>query len=228
MAGFKLKVKTDKEVRNLLKKASKDGLIPKIRKEFSKLGPKNFRVAIQKDILRGVSPVRGKRFAKYSDSYKEQIRGKAGYFTKNGKVIRISSDGGISNKDFTNIAGRNNKGAKKQLNKNRKANKALIAKLNAHITKYGKRVSPRNMKLSGDMLKKLKVFTSGQVFGRYRLVVFWKHKLADIHNRKGAGRSKVIRRLLPTKSNEKFNTRLTNKLLSELKKATNKIVKSFN
>lgn len=80
---FKIKFK---DVEKTLRKK----LIPGVRKEYAKTARRPLVSAIRKDILRGVSPVRGERFPKYSKSYKEQIRGKAYYFTnKNGKVVRV-------------------------------------------------------------------------------------------------------------------------------------------
>ena len=129
MANFKFKITKSKEVAKLLNKAEKDNLISKVKREFAKRAPKRIKVAIQKDILRGVSPVAGKgKLPKYSKSYKEVIRGKAAYRTINGKVVRIT-------------------------------NKDAVTKLNSKFRAHGKRISPVNMKLSGKMLKKLDVFT---------------------------------------------------------------------
>jgi ribosomal protein L34E len=212
VAGVSFKVIKGKEVEKLLNTKAKEGLIPKVRKEFSKRSPKVMRTAIQKDILRGVSPVRGKRFPKYSKSYKEVIRGDSAYRTINGRVVKISTKG---------IKG---KGAVKK----RASAREFINTLNAEFRRYGKRISPINMKLSGDMLRKLEVFTRGQFTQNFRLVIRWKHFLADIHNRQGAGKSKVIRRLLPTNNKEKFNRTLSTKLLSELKRAVDIVAKKFS
>ena len=45
--------------------------LPQIKEQFKKDLPKPLASAIRKDILRGISPVKGKRFARYSRSYSE-------------------------------------------------------------------------------------------------------------------------------------------------------------
>ena len=45
--------------------------LPQIKEQFKKDLPRPLASAIRKDILRGISPVKGKRFARYSRSYSE-------------------------------------------------------------------------------------------------------------------------------------------------------------
>ena len=90
-----------------------------------------------------------------------------------------------------------------------------------------KRISPVNLRLSGDLTRSLKAYAAG-VGRNFRLVLSWEHFLAVIHNTRGAGKSKVIRRMLPTQKGEKFNRRITQVILSELKKATLKVVKRIS
>jgi hypothetical protein len=85
-----------------------------------------------------------------------------------------------------------------------------------------KSISPVNLRLSGALHKSLKVFTKGNA-----LIVQFNHFLADIHNRLGASKKKVVRRLLPTKQGERFNRNLEGFLFSEIKKAADKVAKQF-
>ena len=66
----------------------------------------------------------------------------------------------------------------------------------------GGRRSPVDMTLSGDMLQSLGTQSTANK-NNYRLL-FRQATPADYHNRQGAGKSKVIRRLLPTKNGERF------------------------
>ena len=119
---------------------------------------------IPAEILGGRSPVKGfGRFARYSDTYLEQI--------KNGKY-----------------------------------------------KEYGKKKRPVNLKLTGELLKSffVKVTSRGLEMG-------FDNELADIHNRKGAGKSGTARRMLPTNPGESFNRSITNGLEELLVKLAKKI-----
>lgn len=230
MAVFKLTL--NKNAKKIFSKTEK-GMIAQVRKEFKKKSPKLINVAIQKSVLRGVSPVKGKRFIKYSKSYLQQIRKKLGFFTtKSGKIVAVSSDAfsGLTQKDVSAASGSRARSKQLigQLKGSRAKSKAFVDKLNSDLIKFNKKVSPRNMKVSGDMLRALKTVAKGGILSSFRLVITWTHFLADIHNSKGAGKSKVIRRLLPDKSGEKFNKRISDRLLSELKKAADKVAKRFS
>jgi len=90
--------------------------------------------------------------------------------------------------------------------------------------KEGKRISPRNLKLTGGLLRS--IFASVTKFKPLVITLGFKHKLADIHNRRGAGRSKVVRRMLP-REGEKFKKHIRdaihNSLVDAVKKVVNKI-----
>lgn len=107
------------------------------------------------------------------------------------------------------------KGYKKEINKNK--SKRMQA---ASPTK---RLSPVNLRLTGKLHKSLTVFTK-----RKALIFQFKHFLADIHNRLGAGKSKVIRRLLPTNKGEQFNRKINTTIFDELKKAVDNVAKQFS
>lgn len=91
-----------------------------------------------------------------------------------------------------------------------------------------KKTSPVTMRLTGQLYNALKVFTNGDYREKFRLVFDWRDFLADIHNRRGAGKSKVVRRLLPTNSGEEFSKEITDDILTRLKKSVSRIVDRFN
>lgn len=86
-----------------------------------------------------------------------------------------------------------------------------------------KRVSPVNMKLSGKMLRSLSVRPSGK-----SVLIKIVNKLADIHNRLGAGKIKEVRRLLPTRKGEQFNSNITDELLTAARKLARKLARRFS
>lgn len=149
---------------------------------------------IVKTIESGSSPVKGKgRFKKYSDSYKDQIRGKAEFFKdKQGRTRRIEVD---------------------------QKDREVVSFLKA---KFGnKKISPVNLKLSGKLLKSY--FSKLRGF-KNQLIIGFDNELADIHNNKGAGKSKVVRRMLPN-DGERFNARINRKIKNALAKT---FPKAFN
>lgn len=153
--------------------------LPKIKKQFNKKAPSILVESIKADLESGVSPVKGYgRFKPYSKSYKQQIDGKVRFFTNsNGKIVAL------------------------------KAKTRGRGRFRFFDSKFtGKKKSPVNMKLSGDMIKSLKA-KKGFLKGSIKVSI--SDKKADYHNRRGAGKSKVVRRLLPSNPGEKFNRRIT-------------------
>ena len=76
-----------------------------------------------------------------------------------------------------------------------------------------KRERPVNMKLTGKMLKSLKFRVN-----RESITIWFSSPIAKYHNKLGAGKKKVIRRLLPTK-NEQFNAGIRKRLVNALRDA---------
>lgn len=93
---------------------------------------------------------------------------------------------------------------------------------------WDKNVSPVNLKLSGELHNSLKVYGVGFLSKVYVLRVQFTDFLADIHNRRGASKKKVIRRLLPTENGEQFNYGLTQVLLRSLRDSVGRVVKKFS
>lgn len=81
-----------------------------------------------------------------------------------------------------------------------------------------RRVRPVNLTLTGKLIKSfyIKLKKSSVILG-------FDNNLANIHNKEGAGKSKVVRRMLPTNTGEKFSRRIT----TELSKALTKVAKSI-
>lgn len=76
-----------------------------------------------------------------------------------------------------------------------------------------KRLSPINMKLSGKMLKSLKIRINKE-----SVTVWFSSPIAKYHDKLGAGKKKVIRRLLPT-TGENFNAGIRKRLVNALRDA---------
>lgn len=93
---------------------------------------------------------------------------------------------------------------------------------------WAKQITPVNLKLSGTLLNSLKVYGVGLLSKTYVLRIQFTNFLADIHNRRGASKNKVIRRLLPTNNGEEFNYTISRQLLKSLREAVEKIVAKYN
>ena len=82
-----------------------------------------------------------------------------------------------------------------------------------------KKQTPRNLELTGKMLKSIK----SRKFKNY-LKVWFSDKKANYHNDEGAGKSKVIRRMLP-KDGEEFSRSIQNKIVEALGEAIKSVIK---
>ena len=88
-------------------------------------------------------------------------------------------------------------------------------------SKFAKRVRPVNLKLSGELLKSLLVKIT-----KPGISISFDNKLADIHNREGAGKSKTVRRILPTKPGEQFSRSITTRLKEVLDRVARNIFRN--
>ena len=198
------KIQTSRKFDRLLNTKSKDSLIPKVRAEFRKKGPRKVKQAIMRDIVRGISPVKGGgKWRKYSASYKQTIKGEA-FLDENGEWVIFRHVGGKVRKIEVDS---------KKLGRNKFQEEASPTK----------RITPVNLRHTGGLHRKFRVFMK-----RKALIVQFNHFLANIHNKLGAGKSKVIRRLLPTEKGESFNRRIDGVIFGELKKAVDKVAKQFS
>ena len=162
-------------------------------------------------IKKGISPVKGEgRFAPYSNSYKAQIKGDAMFRKgKHGGTYALTV---LKNKELKSLR------ASKQARKDNKSNKQKIKELNAEFLSHGKRVSPRNLTLSGKMLRSIR-----PVIKKGALRVSFIDEKAEYHNE---GTSKIPRRaMLPTKGGEEFSNNITLRLREIAKTSVLKIFK---
>ncbi len=83
---------------------------------------------------------------------------------------------------------------------------------------FGKKPTPINLRISGALHDSLNIRRWGK-----RLLVRFMDKLADIHNKKGAGKKKAIRRMLPTKDGEEWNVTIRKGLDKIAKRTAKKI-----
>ena len=86
---------------------------------------------------------------------------------------------------------------------------------------FNKRKRPVNLILSGKLLKSI----FSRPIGKNKIVIGFDNFLADIHNRQGAGKSKVVRRMLPTNEGETFTDSIFFAVGSRLKKIANRVFK---
>lgn len=188
----------------------------KVNRESNKAWKKTLPRFIVAFIKKGISPVKGQlRFQKYSPSYLAQIKGEAMFRKgKHGGTYAITTE---STKGFTKLtsAGRS---AAKQARKSNKSKKEKIKELNKDFLAHGKRTTPRNLTLSGGMLKSITATLKGGA-----LEIGFTDKKAEYHN-EGAG--KLPRRaMLPTEAGEEFSKNITLRLQEIAKKA---VLKIFN
>lgn len=181
---------------------------------FYKLVQNTIVKAIKEFIMRGISPVKGQvRYDRYSDSYRDQIKMlKAFRRNKNGGVFFIEKISSQTLKAY-------------RADKDAIADNTMIGnyikELNEHLLKAGKKVSPVNLKVTGDMLNSL---TATRV-NRGVLIKF-DDKKAKYHDIDGVGKAKTLRRLLPNtggREGEEFNSRL----MQNLKKLYENGLKKF-
>lgn len=177
----------------------KKKLIPGIKREYAKALTRERleRLIITQNILRGKSPVKGHgRFKKYSDVYKRLIRGTG----------RLKSAAGRTSTSGQKLTGKIFKGSDAAFE---------IFKLK------GRQISPVNLKLTRDMLNSF----FRRKINRDDVLIGFKDEKADFHNRRGAGKSRVIRRMLPTNPGEDFNVTIRQSLLRLLGAVTRREIR---
>ena len=172
------------------------------KKEIDRVVPPE----IIKTIEGGNNPIKGAKQAKYSQSYIDQIEGKAKFFTMpNGAVIRVEpkiTEGEQTKVTFTK------KGAKQG-----KTIKAKYEKFEKGMG-VGKRKSPVNLKLSGNMLGSIE-----REFTKDGVIVKFTDQKAQWHNNGVPENNLPARRLLPTESGEEFNANIFRRIIQALKDA---------
>ena len=168
-----------------------------------KLNQKTLQKLLQDEIItsikKGKSPVRGEgRYEKYSVSYRLQITGDAFYWkTKNGKVARIVKD------------------------ENTVDDPDILSFLRSQSLKkrFGKKLSPVNLTLSGNMLRSIFTRTTDKGFE-----IGFSSKLAFYHQN-GEG-NLPVRKLLPGPTDRGFNIIIERKVTALIIKNFNKAIRS--
>jgi hypothetical protein len=145
-------------------------------------------------IAKGISPVANGRFQKYSESYIKAIRGLAVFFKRGGKLISIDS-------------------TDESLTKRQQKSALSFAKKVSASRFNGKKRSPVNLKVSGEMHKGLKFDDSTGKLEALAPTPNGKYNLWEIHDE---GKGVPERRLLPTRPNERFTRRVDQKITEAL------------
>jgi hypothetical protein len=156
---------------------------------------------VKEVIFSGQSPVSGfGRYQKYSKSYIDYLEGKAYFFSRGGKVIRVD------NKPFKG------KGSSKR-------NKSIQG-----LSKPfpNKKRSPVNLYASGDMMDSLRIKKDSV---NKVILLGFTDKKAKYHDQLGASKKKVIRRLLPTRQGEKFKSNINTALKKYCKDSLYEVLK---
>ena len=180
-------------------------LIHRSKEEFREEIKKDVVPEIIKTIEGGNNPVKGGKQAKYSDSYLEKITGKR-KTTSNGKTTYVK----INTKDTTTGANSSLKYGKNGSSKKSNASSSLESR-------YGKRKSPVNLKLTNDMLKSAKTEWTEK-----GVRVYFTDEKAEWHDNGVPENNLPARRLLPSKSGEEFNRNIFNRIMEAIKKALKK------
>ena len=166
---------------------------------FYKLVQNTIVKAIKEFILRGISPVKGQvRYDKYSDSYRDQI--------KMNKAFLRNKKGGIFVIEKLSSAELDTYRAGDEARADNLINEYYIKELNEHLLKANKKVSPVNLKVSGDLLNSLTATRNER-----GVLIKFDDKKAKYHDIDGVGRARTLRRLLPNtggRDGEAFNDRL--------------------
>lgn len=161
-------------------------------------------------INKGISPVMGAaaRFKRYSVNYVKQIKGEIAFWTNpNGSIGSLEP---LKNKELASYR------ASPEARKQNKENQKWVKDRSAKLFK-GKKVSPVNLKVSGEMQKGLsynektgELIAASDVDGE---------NLWNIHNDGVPEKNIPERRLLPNRPGERFNRRIDQKITEALLKA---------
>lgn len=180
-------------------KSKLSGINDKFKLEVGRIGIVKLILDI---ISKGIIAVEGfgARYQQYSETYKKQIKGEMAFFTnKGGKAVAVEA---VSKKDFESMRGSRTAFWQNEANKEYIAEQAKKFK--------GKRVSPVNLKLTGEMHGSLDYSPKTGVLKADSEKWVW-------HN-EGMG-NLPVRRLLPNKEGERFNRRIQQKITEALAKA---------
>jgi len=165
-------------------------------------------------INKGISPVFGAaaRFKSYSVNYVKQIKGQIAFWTNpNGSVGSLEP---LKLKDLKAYR------ASPEANKQNKANEKWVKDRSAKQFN-GKKVSPVNLKVSGEMQKTL-------TYDERSGILTANHERWSFHNDGVPEKNIPERRLLPNRTGERFNRRIDQKITEALLTALKLDSKSKN
>lgn len=183
---------------------------------FYKLVQNTIVKSIKEFILRGISPVKGQvRYQKYSQSYIDQIKmNKAFLRNKKGGTFVIEK---LSSAELDTYR------AGDEARADNLINEYYIKELNEHLLKANKKVSPVNLKVSGDLLNSLTATRNER-----GVLIKFDDKKAKYHDIDGVGRAGTLRRLLPNtggRDGETFNDRLLRNIKQMYERSIQKFAK---
>jgi hypothetical protein len=161
-------------------------------------------------IVKGISPVMGvaARFKGYSVNYVKQIKGQIAFWTNpNGSIGSLEP---LKNKELASFR------ASEEARRQNKEDQKWVKDRSARLFK-GKKVSPVNLKVSGDMHEGLTYDEKTGILTAQTLVDG--ENLWTIHNDGVPEKNIPERRLLPNRPGERFNRRIDQKITEALLKA---------
>lgn len=178
-------------------------LIERAREDFKEGIDQTIPPEIIKTIEGGSSTVKASKHQKYSKSYLEAITGKR--IDKDGKAQKIKTRA-------------TSQGANSPLrfNKSGKSRKSS-AVTNSLESRYGKKKSPVNLKLTGEMHESIKTMKT-----KNGVEVYFTDKKAQWHNDGVPENNLPARRILPNKQGEEFNLNIWRRIMKVIQEAIKK------
>jgi hypothetical protein len=176
----------------IIKKLKLLKLIDDAREDFKEELEKTVPPEIRKTIEGGNNPIKGGKQAKYSESYLKAIAGS--------KKTKSTTQNAYT-----------------PLKQDKNGNNRKSKKVTSKGLGFGKKPSPVNLILSGEMINTLKSYQT--VRG---LFVYFADKKAEWHNEGVPENNLPARRLLPNNPGEEFNRNIFNRIMDSLKKAVKK------
>lgn len=186
-------------------------LIERAREDFKEDLIKEIPPEIKKTIEGGSSPVKASKHQKYSQSYIDQIEGKAKYFKnkKTGNTFKVVPK--MLEGEQTSL-----KFLKSGKVKQGKTKKATFEKFEKGLG-VGKKKSPVNLKLTGEMHKSMKTMKTPN-----GLEVYFTDEKAEWHNKGVPENNLPARRILPTNKDEEFNLNIWRRIKKVIQEAIKK------
>jgi hypothetical protein len=188
---------------NIKKRLQVLTLIERAREDFKDGIMKNIPPEVIKTIEGGSSTVKAKKHQKYSDRYLEMITGKR--TNKSSKSQRINTRSTTTGANSPLSFGENGRSKKSKI------------VTNSLASRFGKKRSPVNLKLSGEMLDSIQAVKT-----QNGVEVFFTDEKAQWHNEGVPQNNLPARRILPTNQGEEFNLNIFRRIMDAIKSALKK------